>query len=61
MLLEKISKRKKALEQYEKDKRKKAEKAADANYENLEMTKRCQEKRREDSIALARQLRNKET
>lgn len=59
-LLERITKRKKALEKYEKQKRKAAEATAENNFSKQEMSKQCTEKRREDSINLARQIRQKE-
>ena len=55
--MDRLSKRKKALENYEKQKRKESEKTADANYTKLEMTKMCTEKRKEDSLNLQRQIR----
>ena len=43
-LLDKLTKRKKALENYEKKKRKDAEQTADKNYQKLEMSRQCEEK-----------------
>ena len=51
-LLDKITKRKKALENYEKKKRKDAEKTAENNYQKLEMTRQCEEKLQRDRVAL---------
>lgn len=49
-MLERLSKRKKALEKYEKTKRKAAAAIADNNYTKKETSMLCTEKRREDNI-----------
>lgn len=47
-LLQRLDKRKKALEQYEKAKRKQSRAQEEKNIEKMEMTKKCEEKRQED-------------
>lgn len=59
-LLEKINKRKEAVKKYEKAKRKASIKMGEKNFEKMEMTQKCEEKREEDKKNMARQLRQKE-
>ena len=59
-LLDRLNQRKKALEKYEKAKRKASMAIEERNSEKLDMTAKCAEKRREDTIQLARQMRQKE-
>ena len=56
-LLDKINKRKEAVKKYEKAKRKASIKMGEKNFEKMEMTQKCEEKREEDKKNMARQLR----
>ena len=59
-LLEKINKRKDVLKKYEKAKRKASIKMGEKNFEKMEMTRQCEEKREEDKRNMQRLLKQKE-
>ena len=60
VLLDKLTARRKALENYQKAKRKAAMAMEEKNGEKLAMTRQCEEKRKEDCRKMAREQRQKE-
>ena len=56
-LLDKLTKRRKALENYQKAKKKASQAVGEKNGEKLAMTQQCEEKRKEDCIQMAKKQR----